>query len=227
MILSDCREGKEEGHVMNMRRALTVVISGGILALGVFVITPGLGQAAVKAGNHIGEQKQLDVDISFSREYGYTVTNDKGTYYHFWGYVFYEDKVYPEKYRGVYPLYFFGTPVGVTVRVTNLGPRKKVKVRIITESYVLRTDGSNGAALKDPEVIEIEVPRGQTREIDATFMTRWSPDMESGLDRFLVKVQHINNGGGPGNEEPALIMVKEGVFCPPEYVVEAEGTEEN
>ena len=49
-----------------------------------------------------------------------------------------------------------------------------------------------------------------------SFKAEYNPGAESGLDRFLVKVLHMNEGGGPGNAEPALIMIKEGVFCPPD-----------
>ena len=176
---------------------------------------------AQKAGQHKGEKKQLEVDISFSRSYGVTETTEHGTYYRFWGFNIYEDKVYIPEYRGTYPLYFFNTRVGVTVKVTNNGPRKKTKLCIKTESYVLHTDGSSGVALCEPREIEVVIGRGETVAVDASFVAAYSPDAESGLDRFLVKVTHPNEGGGGGgagaNSEPALIAVEEGIFCPPEY----------
>ena len=86
-----------------------------------------------------------------------------------------------------------------------------------TEAFCLRTDGSNGAALKTLEAVEMEVGKGQTETIDASFLCEYTSDAEGGLDRFIVKVLHINHGGGAGNNEPGLIMIKEGVFCPPEY----------
>lgn len=178
------------------------------------VIVP---QSFAKAGKHTGEQKMLDVDILFTDSYGRTITNADGIFYHYYGITAYENKVYPSKYWGEYPLYFFGTETGVTVKVTNNGPRAKAKVRITTEAYVLRTDGSNGAALAEPRVIDVEVARGETKTIDASFVGEATPGAESGLDRFIVKVSHANEGGGKGNLEPALIMAKEGVFCPPEY----------
>jgi hypothetical protein len=184
----------------------------GLLA---FALGPAL--FADRAGNHTGEQKQLDVDIAFSDEYGYTLTNPDGTYYCYWGTTVYEDKVYPEAYHGIYPLYFFNTRVGVTVTVTNNGPRRKAKLRIRTEACVLRTDGSNGAPLTVPREIDIEVARGETRVIDASFIAQPSADTESGLDRFLVKVSHPNAGEGSDGNTPALILMKEGIFCPPEY----------
>lgn len=178
------------------------------------VIVP---QSFAKAGKHTGEQKMLDVDILFTDSYGRTITNADGIFYQFYGITIHEDKVYPSKYWGEYPLYFFGTETGVTVKVTNNGPRAKAKVRITTEAYVLRTDGSNGAGLAEPRVIDVEVARGETKTIDASFFAQDAPGVESGLDRFLVKVSHMKEGEGKGNPEPALIMAKEGVFCPPEY----------
>lgn len=200
-----------------MRKIAAVI---GIFVL--LVLSPvAMGsKGGVKAGEHRGEVKQLDVEIQFSNSFGTTVTDSTGTYYLVWGYTFKEDKIYTPEYWGSYPLYFFGTEVGVTVKVTNHGPRKKAKVLIKTEAYVLKVDGTNGVALKDPTTIELTVYRGETKCIDASFVSEWAPGAESGLDRFVVKVLHPNNGGGPGNSEPALIMSKEGVFCPPELEME-------
>lgn len=172
---------------------------------------------ARKAGRHRGEQKQLAVDITFFGQYGETVTDENGTHYYIRGQASHEDKVYPSEYWDTFPLYYFNTSVGVTVTVTNHGPRAKAKLRIRTEAYLLRTDGTSGPALTAPRELDIEVNRGETRSIDASFVVEYSPQLESGLDRFLVKVSHPNAGGGPGNEDPALILVREGVFCPPEY----------
>jgi hypothetical protein len=169
-----------------------------------------------KEGKHIGEQKMLDVNIEFLNPYGKTVTNSGGVFYHYYGCVFHESKVYPSMYWGEYPLYFVGLPTNIKVTVTNRGPRAKAKLRIKTESYVLKTDGSSGMSLMEPKIIDFEVAKGETKSIDSSFTIQYQPGMESGLDRFIVKVLHINKGGGPGNYEPALIMKKEGVFCPPE-----------
>jgi len=174
-------------------------------------------QVFCKQGQHIGEQKMLDVDIQFSNMSGTTVTNANGVYYNFWGYVFHENKVYLPQYWGTYPLYFFGQEVGVKVKITNKGPREKLKVRIKVESYVLNTDGSNGVPLMAPKIIDVEVNKNETKIIDASFVADYVEGADSGLDRFIVKVLHINEGGGFGNPEPALIMVKEGIFCPPKY----------
>ena len=169
-----------------------------------------------KGGEHIGEVKQLNVNISFFGEYGTTVTDENGTYYHVWGYTFYENKVYSPEYWGVFPLYFFGLPVGANVAVENKGPRAKAKLRVRTECYCLNTDGSNGALIYGPNDQDIEVDNGDTKTVDASFVSDYVDGADSGLDRFLVKILHPNEGGGPGNPDPALIMVKEGIFCPPE-----------
>ncbi|OGS28288.1 MAG: hypothetical protein A2297_07930 [Elusimicrobia bacterium RIFOXYB2_FULL_48_7] len=171
-----------------------------------------------KQSGHIGEQKMLDVKIEFLNPLGKTFTSAQGVDYIYNGQLIGHDaQVYPSQYWGEYPMYFFGMPTEVKVTVTNLGPRAKDKVRIITESYVLRTDGSNGPSMKEPKVTEVELSRGETKTIDATFTTAYTPDAASGLDRFIVKVQHPNEGGGPGNNEPALVMSKEGIYCPPDY----------
>ncbi len=194
-----------------MNKKFVILIS--VILFSLTFVSPSFA----KQGKHTGEQNMLDVDIQFLGSSGTTITDADGIHYHFYGLVTHEGKVYPSKYWGTYALYFFGTETGVTVKVTNKGPRAKAKVRVQTEAYVLRTDGSNGATLAKPRVIDVEVARGETKIIDASFTGEYTPGMESGLDRFLVKVSHMNEGGGKGNPEPALIMVKEGVFCPPEY----------
>ena len=175
-------------------------------------------QDGLKGGQHNGEAQQLEASIDFFNSYGKTVANDKGTFYYFYGSVTKEDKVYPQKYWGEYPLFFFGGTAGVKVTLTNKGPRQVAKIRVKTEANILKTDGSSGESIMDPKSYEIEVPRGETKIIDASFISQYREGMDSGLDRFTVKVLHMSEGGGQGNPEPSLIMVKEGVFCPPKYV---------
>jgi len=170
-----------------------------------------------KGGQHTGEKKMLDVTIEFYNQQGTTITNAYGVQYHHSGMVQHENKVYPSQYWGTYPLYFFGDEVGVKVTVTNSGPRATVNLQLTAESYVILLSGESGESLMQPKTAQFSVARGETKTIDFSFTTQYSPDAESGLDRFTVKLQHPNQGGGPGNAYPALIMEKEGVFCPPEY----------
>ncbi len=163
-------------------------------------------------GQHMGERRQLDVDIVFSQEYGVTITDETGIHYHIGDWVFDEDKVYPSQYWGEFPLYYFGTEVGVAVTIRNNGPQKKAKLRIRTEAHVLLTDGTSGVALAAPQEFDVEVMRDESVTIDASFVAEYVAGAESGLDRFLVTVLHPNQGGG----DPAIIMQKEGVFCPPD-----------
>jgi hypothetical protein len=188
------------------------------LCLGVVLFTALVAFAQdIKAGKHKGEVKQLDVSIDFHSAYGQTITDASGIRYcNLAGRCSYENKVYPPEYWGVYAMYYFGRPNGITVTVTNNGPRQVAKLRITTECYVLRTDGTNGGQMMEPRIIDIEVEKGETKVIDASFTAYYTPGLDSGLDRFIVKVSHPNQGGGPGNSDPALIMVKEAVFCPPE-----------
>ncbi len=170
-----------------------------------------------EVGPHGGERQEIEVEIAFSGEFGYTVTDENGTTYHVGDWAMYEDKVYTSEYWGTWPLYFFGTEVGITVTVRNNGPRANARLRIRTEAYVLLTDGSNGAVLSAPRDTDIVVARGESVTVDASFIAVYTPDAESGLDRFIVKVLHPNAGGSRGDDEPALILMKEGILCPPEY----------
>jgi len=191
-----------------------IVFSVAVLFICFSVIS--VPKSIAKGGNHYGERQMLDVDIQFSGSAGKTITNASGIFYHYGGRVIKENKVYPPEYWGEYALYFFGTKVPITVTVKNSGPRAKAKIRIKTEVYCLLANGSNGVALAAPGAIDVEVGKGETKTIDASFVCGYVPGAESGLDRFTVKVLHTNSGGGSGNSEPALIMSKEGVFCPPD-----------
>ncbi len=209
-----------------MKRLLTIAvvvltICGVTLSYGGKVKQKPLSKSGPHAGlhwgEHVGEVKQLEVNVAFSGQYGHTVTDENGTFYHFWGYVFYENKVYPPEYWGVFPLYFFGTEVGATITVKNKGPRKRAKLRVRSEVYCLHADGSNGAELTSPQETDIDLGPGETATVNASFVAGYVDGAESGLDRLVIKILHPNAGGGPGNSDPALIMMKEAIFCPPEY----------
>jgi hypothetical protein len=186
---------------------------------GVLLATAGLYAQgfSTKIGQHVGEVKQLQVSTEFSGAVGKTVTDAQGTHFYIGRSVVTEPQVYPPKYWGEFLLYYIGSRVGVTVTATNQGPRQTAKLLIRTEAYVLNTDGSNGAQLKPPADIEVIISRGETKTIDASFVVPYTSDLTSGLDRFVVKVMHPNSGGGPGNPEPATILVSEGIFCPPGF----------
>jgi len=172
---------------------------------------------AEEPGPHFGELKQLSVGIEFSGASGTTVTDETGITYAVGGWTSSEDKVYPSEYWGTYPLYFFGQEVGVTVTVTNLGPRRSFSLVVRTEAYCLRTDGSNGATLLEPTETDIVVARGETVRVDSSFVAGFVEGAESGLDRLIVKVLHPNVVDNPSGDEPALLLQKEAVFCPPEH----------
>ena len=176
-----------------------------------------------RSGEHIGERNQLDMSFGFSGSYGDTITDESGTYYCYYGQVYYEPKVYPPEYWGVFPLYFFDTQVGMNVTVANLGPRRTENLRVETECRVLRTDGSSGTQLSPPQHYDFELDRDESVTIDTSFSPVSTVDLEadSGLDRVLVKLLHPNLGKDA--KDPALIMSKEGVICPPEFTLATLG----
>jgi hypothetical protein len=182
-----------------------------------------------KAGDHNGELKQLAVSVDFTGAYGHTVTNAQGTTYNFWGASIFEPKVYLSQYWGDFPLYFFGLPVHADVSVSNLGPRQSFKLRVTTQTYALNLDGTNGVKLAPDVVKDFVVNKGETQNLDMSFTPQFVPGADSGLDRFVILVQHPNEGGnGNGNganDLPALILAKEAILCPP--AVEAAGKAAN
>jgi hypothetical protein len=201
--------------------ASRAVDGSSVTRFGAFVAVCALALSSVEAsaaGKHTGERRQLDVKITFWGEYGQTVTDESGTEFRRYGGSVRRDdtKIYPSEYWGMFPLYFFDRPTGITVTITNNGPRRKAKLAIVREAYHLGTDGTSGLSLAEPVRTEIVVARGQTVEIDASFIVWQMPESQSGLNRFLVKVLHLNKGAAGGATEPGLIAVEEGVFCPPE-----------
>ena len=145
------------------------------------------------------EQKApLLINVSFSKESGKTVTDQYGTCYNVFGYSCFEQKIYPSAYWGVFPLYFFGDNVGVTVTVANQSNSRKAKLLLRTECYCLNTDGSNGAKLMTPREFETTVNAGESKVVDASFDTEYTPDADSGLDRFLIKVYNAPAVDGDG-----------------------------
>lgn len=207
--------------------AIAALFCGGAAALGAAPTTVITDQ--YKAGEHNGELKQLDVSVDFTGSFGHTVTNAQGTTYNFWGASLFEPKVYLSKYWGDFPLYFFGLPVHADVKVTNLGPRQSFKVRVTTQAYALNLDGTNGVSLAPDVVKEVTVNKGETQTLDMSFTPQFVAGADSGLDRFVILVQHPNEGGngnGKGaNELPALILAKEAILCPP--AIEAAGKAAN
>ena len=113
------------------------------------------------------------------------------------------------------PLYFFGTEAQVTIAVTNNGPQAKAKVQVVSEAFILNTDGTNGTSFGNQLTQDLEIARGETAYIDASFFANVSPELDSGLDRFSIKISHANNNNG--NNNAGLIAEYEAIFCPPEY----------
>ncbi|MDD4871157.1 MAG: hypothetical protein PHR77_11415 [Kiritimatiellae bacterium] len=151
-----------------------------------------------------GEQRApLTINVSFSKQSGETVTDQYGTCYNVFGYSFFEQKIYPSAYWGVFPLYFFGDNVGVTVSVANQSHSRKAKLLLRTECYCLNTDGSNGVKLMTPREFETTINPGESKVIDASFDAEYTPAADSGLDRFLVKVYNAPAADGDGEHSVA------------------------
>ena len=112
---------------------------------------------------------EVNISIHFSLDLGDTITDEDGTHFFFFGleeHIY--DRIYIPAYWGTYPLYFFGTSVGVTVTVTNEGPSndeipaKPALMLISIRKFILNTDGSNGPEISDPIIIEASVANGTT-----------------------------------------------------------------
>jgi hypothetical protein len=149
------------------------------------------------------EPVSLGINVAFSGQSGRTVTDQNGINYNVWGMSFYENKVYPPMYWGVFPLYFFGDDVGVSLTVTNNSASRRAKLVVMTECYCLKTDGQNGASLLAPTEYDTTLNGGESAVIDATFGVQETADAESGLDRFLVKAYLSKAADGQGEHAVA------------------------
>lgn len=156
---------------------------------------PLLARDVYKTAEQRGEPVSLEVNIEFFGEYGETVTDENGTSYHMYGETFYEDKVYPPEYWGVFPLYFWDTEVGITTTVRNTSDSRDTTVRMTTESYCLGTDGSNGAELAPKTATNVTLAAGTEKVIDTSFIVGYTPDADSGLDRFIIKLFNVEDDG--------------------------------
>src|SRR5688572_4827589 len=98
------------------------------------------------AGMHTGEAPKIEASVEFLGNAGHTITDHRGTTYVVGWSSLFEPKIYIEKYRGVYPLYFVGQTMRFKVRLANRSANgaKPFNVRVEAENKVLETDGTLG-----------------------------------------------------------------------------------
>ena len=168
------------------------------------------------AGKHAGEADRIEASVTFQNSYGYTTTDANGIYYHVWGMVFNENKIYPAWTYGInYPLYFIGTTMSFTVTLKNVTPqgKKTFRVRVAALNNVLETNGSMGMSLAAPQEWIIEdLGPGQTRTLQGSVYIAPDPNLPSGLDITKIRISHLNQGN---NEDAGLIKEEIAVWCPP------------
>jgi hypothetical protein len=169
----------------------------------------------------------LDVDVAFSQASGTTVADKTGVHYLApnGGLLGEENKVYPQWLWGTYPMYYFGSPVGITVTITNRGPREVAKIQVVSEVYDMKLDGSNGVVLMAPKTVDLKIKRGETKTIDDTFVAQQVAGAISGLDRLQIRVLHLNHEDNDSDKDdgtvplhaPKALLVKNAIFCPPNF----------
>jgi hypothetical protein len=198
-------------NAIHSRKHLLCVAATLIVAAVLLTVQPGLPTAEGK-GAHYGEEKMIDATIEFFAPIGTCVADDTGLHITIQGNIFFLDTVYDAQYWGEYPVYFPNTTVPVGVWITNNGPRSVAKHDLVTEAFLMNTDGSNGEALIEPVVQTIEVERDETVVIDATFLL---PEVSKGLNRFTVSLYHHYN---PDSNEASKVLSCDAIFCPPEML---------
>jgi len=157
------------------------------------------------------EAIDINVDINFYNLQGYTVADASGLTFYIievpFPYVAFEPTmVYLEQYWGEYPLYLPNYPANIGVLTTYNGPTAQVNLAIVTETYTINLDGSNGDLLNGPNSNDIVINAGESIYTDATFIV---PNLPKGLYRFTANVYH----------ESTLLLTQEAIFCPPDMEV--------
>jgi hypothetical protein len=152
------------------------------------------------------EAIDIYVDVNFYNQQGYSVADASGLTFYI------EDPrpseefdptmVYIEQYWGEYPLYLPGAYAQMGVLTTYNGPTSQVNLTIVTETYTMNLDGSNGDLLNGPNSYNIVINAGELIDTEEAFRL---PSQPKGLDRFIVNVYH----------EGTLVLTQEAIFCPP------------
>lgn len=170
------------------------------------------------AGLHAGEESKIQASVEFLGNAGHTITDHRGTTYVVGWWSYFEPKVYIEKYRGVFPLYFVGQHMRFKVRLTNAAEKgsKPFNVRIEAENKVLETDGSLGQEIGPMQSWTVKDLRpGQTVVKELSVYIDPHDDLPSGLDMTKVRIRHENQGAA----DAALIKESLAVWCPPDQDV--------
>lgn len=168
-------------------------------------------------GFHYGEDDQIKAEVIYKDPYGHTTTDYRGIYYHVYGRVFHEPKIYPSwTYGKKYPLYFMGLPMRFEVHLTNTMRKggKKFRLRIQAVNYVMETSGFAGQIIAPGQewIVESLLP-GETKVVHGEILIP-TADLPSGLDVTKIRIFHLNNGK---NQSAGFIKEETAVWCPPKY----------
>jgi len=146
----------------------------------------------------------IDVYILFLSPDGTSVAHENGLTYHFGGDSLLDPTIYPEELWGEYPLYLPGNMATIVLGVTYNGSDDQINLTLVTETYALNLDGSNGILINGPITTELVAVKDVTQNLlDASFIVPLQP---KGLYRCITKVYH----------ESTLLLTQEAIFCPPD-----------
>ncbi|MDX6770333.1 MAG: hypothetical protein SF051_12430 [Elusimicrobiota bacterium] len=182
-----------------------------------------LSVCARAAGVHSGEAPKISASVEFLGNAGHTVTDHRGTTYIAGWWSYFEPKIYVEKYRGVFPLYFVGQTMRFKVTLANTAEKgaKPFNVLIEADNKVLETDGSLGQEIGPRQSWTVKDLRpGQTVTKEFSVYIDPGDDLPSGLDATKIRIRHANSGSA----DAGLIKESIAVWCPPDQAVgEAAG----
>ncbi len=115
-------------------------------------------------------------------------------------------QVQAPEYWGVFPLFFMGDRIGVTVKLKNQSLMRDALLRVCFEYCYTDPEGKDAGAMGPGEVCFVTLHGGQESAHDLSLVSKYGEIATTALCRLRVLIYDC--------ESMRLIMVKEGVFCP-------------
>lgn len=178
-------------------------------------------------GNHNGDAKNLSYNIVYIDPSGYTVLDKNGVHYYddLSGEAYaHEEKFYPERYYGVYPLYYMDDYMNFEIHLMNIGNRTYKNLRVIAIQEYLNEDGQAGERMGPDCAYDWYIPTlkaGQAVVLKCKFYIPYDVT-RAGMDQTHIQVQHwMNASENPGDNDECgngrviIDDAQAAMWCPP------------
>ena len=171
--------------------------------------------ATAQTGNHFGEQEFISYRIEYLDSPGITTADAAGiTYESFAGYYRHEDKILPERYFGIYSLYFAKNTMRFKLFLKNNRDRTFRNLKIETFQEFLNTEGGRGGAMGDNNKQAWFLEKfGPGEEIVLSGEFNIPSLGEGGIDQTHLRISH-NTASDREKGEIILEDFQAGLWCP-------------